>query len=62
MLDQTVPIPTGLHHQRFVATPLTVETAALDYAAYMASPDVIRVHSDGQWRRPVARRGVHPRR
>jgi hypothetical protein len=32
-----------------VATPLTADTAALDYAAYMASPDVIRVHSDGRW-------------
>lgn len=49
MLDETVPIPTGLHHERFVAMPLTIETAALDYAAYTASPDVIRVHSDGRW-------------
>ena len=49
MLDETVPIPAGLQHDRFVATPLTTDMAALDYAAYMASPDVIRVHSDGRW-------------
>ena len=49
MLDETVSIPAGLHHERFVATPLTTDTAALDYASYMASPEVIRVHSDGRW-------------
>ncbi|MCY1139916.1 GNAT family protein [Actinoplanes sp. Pm04-4] len=41
--------PAELVHQAFVATPLTQQTAVLDYAAYMASPDVIRVHSDGRW-------------
>ena len=46
--DQAVP-PGGLRHERFVAVPLTTATAALDYASYMASPDVIRVHSDGRW-------------
>lgn len=49
MVDETVSIPAGLQHERFVATPLTTDTAALDYASYMASPDVIRVHSDGRW-------------
>lgn len=50
MFDETaIPIPSGLHHERFVATPLTAATAALDYASYLASPDVIRVHSDGRW-------------
>lgn len=49
MLDATAPVPAGLRHERFVATPLTATTAALDYASYMASPDVIRVHSDGRW-------------
>lgn len=49
MLDETAPVPSGLRHEQFVATPLTTETAALDYASYMASPDVIRVHSDGRW-------------
>ena len=36
-----------------VAVPLTIDVAALDYASYMASPDVIRIHSDGRW--PVDR-------
>ncbi|WP_250030943.1 hypothetical protein [Paractinoplanes maris] len=43
------PVPSGLRHARFVATPLTAGVAALDYAAYLASPEVIRVHSDGRW-------------
>lgn len=42
-------VPDGLEHARFVAVPLTPEVAAYDYDAYMASPDVIRVHSDGRW-------------
>lgn len=49
MLYDNASVPTGLQHERFVATPLTAATAALDYASYMASPDVIRVHSDGRW-------------
>lgn len=49
MFDETAATPPGLHHERFVATPLTTDTAASDYASYMASPDVIRVHSDGRW-------------
>lgn len=49
MFDDTAVIPSGLHHERFVATPLTTDMAALDYASYMASSDVIRVHSDGRW-------------
>lgn len=52
MFDDTAAIPPGLHDERFVAMPLTAATAAMDYASYMASPDVIRVHSDGRW--PVA--------
>lgn len=49
MLDAEAVVPTGLRHERFVMTPLTTDTAALDYACYMASPDVIRTHSDGRW-------------
>ena len=49
MLDDEAMVPTGLLHERFVATPLTTTTAALDYASYVASPDVIRAHSDGRW-------------
>lgn len=49
MLDDKASVPTGLQHERFIATPLTAATAALDYASYMASPEVIRVHSDGRW-------------
>ena len=49
MLDTNAAVPFSLMHERFVATPLTTDLVALDYAAYMASPDVIRVHSDGRW-------------
>ena len=49
MLDVRAAVPSVLKHERFVLSTLTTETAALDYAAYMASPDVIRVHSDGRW-------------
>lgn len=49
MLDADASVPSGLTHERFVATPLTTDLAALDYAAYMASPDVVRIHSDGRW-------------
>lgn len=49
LLDAGAPVPAGLEHQAFVATPLTTADLALDYAAYMASPDVIRMHSDGRW-------------
>lgn len=49
MLDESASLPAGLQHQRFVATPLTRAWAALDFASYTASPDVIRVHSDGRW-------------
>lgn len=49
MLDASTSLPFELSHARFVATPLTTEVAALDYAAYMASPDVIREHSGGRW-------------
>ena len=49
MFDPVSPVPSGLQHPRFVATPLTTSIAALDYAAYLASPEVVRTHSDGRW-------------
>ena len=49
MIDDDADLPVELQHPRFTATPLTADVAALDYAAYMASPDVIRAHSDGRW-------------
>jgi len=49
VIDADAPVPAGLHHELFIAVPLTTEVAALDYAAYMASPQVIRTHSDGRW-------------
>lgn len=49
MLIKNAAVPTALRHEAFVATPLTTDLAGLDCAAYMASPDVIRVHSDGRW-------------
>ena len=52
MLEDGVEVPAELRCARFVATPLTGELAARDYAAYLASPEVIAVHSDGRW--PVA--------
>lgn len=36
-------------HEDVVAVPLTTSLVSLDHAAYVASPDVIRVHSDGRW-------------
>ena len=47
----------GCRHRRFVAVPLAADVAALDYEAYMSSPDVIR----GQERWSVARRRLHVR-
>ena len=49
MLAGSEPIPGELVHHAFVATPLTAALLELDYATYMASPDVIQVHSDGRW-------------
>ena len=49
MLDATATVPPRLDHHRFVATQLTADVAALDYAAYMSSPEVVRIHSDGRW-------------
>lgn len=49
MIDHDAAVPAELRHRRFLATPLTAEVAELDYASYMASPDVIRIHSDGRW-------------
>lgn len=49
LLDGDAVVPAGLRHESFVAVPLTTDHAALDHACYVASPDVIRVHSDGRW-------------
>lgn len=49
MLGPGAPVPHRLRNATFVATPLTTDVATLDYAAYLASPDVVRVHSDGRW-------------
>jgi RimJ/RimL family protein N-acetyltransferase len=49
VLTGDTSLPSELRHPQFVATPLTIDLAALDYAAYMASPDVVRVHSAGRW-------------
>ena len=49
MLSSSASVPSGLMHPAFVAVPLTPANVRLDYAAYMASPAVIRVHSDGRW-------------
>jgi hypothetical protein len=49
VLNASKPVPSGLKHPTFSAVPLTVANAALDYVAYMASPDVIRTHSAGRW-------------
>jgi hypothetical protein len=49
LLSSSASVPSGLVHPAFVAVPLSIANVELDYAAYMASPDVIRVHSDGRW-------------
>jgi hypothetical protein len=49
MLDGNTQAPQELTSEAFVATPLTSDLIAVDYDAYTASPDVIRVHSDGRW-------------
>jgi len=49
VLGSSASVPSGLVHPAFVAVPLTPANVELDYAAYMASPAVIRVHSDGRW-------------
>ena len=41
--------PAQLTTSTFTTSPLTLDNLELDYAAYMASPDVIRIHSDGRW-------------
>jgi hypothetical protein len=45
-------VPETLRTPTFVLRPLRVAEAGRDYAAYMSSPEVIRVHSGGHW--PVA--------
>jgi Acetyltransferase (GNAT) domain len=49
MLRSGATAPTGLRADVFVIEPLTPTNADLDYECYMASPDVIRIHSDGRW-------------
>jgi len=50
MLNSGATPPFALTHAAFLARPLMTENVELDYACYMASPDVIRVHSGGRWR------------
>lgn len=49
MIAPEVHVPHELEHSHFVATPLTADLAGLDHAAYVASPEVIAIHSDGRW-------------
>lgn len=41
--------PAELQTEHFVLRPLEPAAAALDYAAYVASPETIRIHSCGRW-------------
>src|SRR4051812_32724493 len=52
MLPAEGPVPDELVHRKFALQQLTADLAELDFEAYMASPDVISMHSDGRW--PVA--------
>lgn len=45
-------LPSELITSWFVARPLRADDAAIDHAAYIASPDTIRAHSGGRW--PIA--------
>jgi hypothetical protein len=49
MLADEAVVPERLAVPAFTAVPLSEDNFALDYAAYMASPDVIRIHSHGRW-------------
>lgn len=49
MLRPGTAAPTGLRTDAFTIEPLTPANAELDYECYLASPDVIRIHSDGRW-------------
>lgn len=42
-------VPETLRTPDLLARPLRAADAALDYAAYMESPAVIRAHSGGRW-------------
>jgi hypothetical protein len=44
-----VLVPETLRTSDFLVRPLGAADTAIDYAAYMASPDVIRAHSGGRW-------------
>ncbi len=43
------PIPSHLRTPDFTLHPLTPRYAAIDYEAYIASPNVIDLHSVGRW-------------
>ena len=49
MLRSGAAAPTDLRTDTFTIERLTTANADLDYECYMASPNVIRVHSDGRW-------------
>jgi len=49
MLRSGDTAPAGFRTDTFTIEPLSASNAELDYESYMASPDVIRVHSDGRW-------------
>lgn len=49
MNDSVRSDPDHLRTELFLATPLRPELVDLDTEAYVASPDVIRIHSDGRW-------------
>jgi len=48
-MDWLGSIPAGLSAPSFIIEPLQESHAALDYEAYISSPDVIRIHSAGRW-------------
>lgn len=41
---EPAPVPGELRTEDFVALPLSPVYAVLDHAAYVASPDTIRIH------------------
>lgn len=47
--NPSATIPETLQTDRFMVHPLNETYAAVDYEAYMASPNVIRLHSAGRW-------------
>ena len=49
---EDAPVPTMLRGDEFVLRPLRAADVELDYEAVMASPEVLRRGSGGQWPRP----------